>query len=221
MAAEVAERLPQALETFSETLGADLAERLPGLVEDHVRGVLPGMLAALLPDALAKIAADQVAAATAADAAKADEAFRAKHEAEAAAEESDRKRREAKAFEERAAKQAERKAAEDALADFIAATAAEAAVSGPLDGTATYRLRASDGATFVAAPVEAKAADFTMAGGRAVYQKRIAFSPEAAPAVVAAVWLVGPDLAVRCEISSPLRAGGGAQAEIPAGHLIY
>jgi hypothetical protein len=66
-----------------------------------------------------------------------------------------------------------------------------------------------------------------MHGQRAVHDGRVAFPASGSPVRVTTAWLAGTGkesgetAAVRCEISGGLRAGGGAEAAIPPGHLIF
>lgn len=77
-------------------------------------------------------------------------------------------------------------------------------------------------------PVPVSREEITLSGGRAVYDRRLGFDAAAPSHGLTNVWLVARDPsvddvppAVRCAIPGGLRVGGGAQAAIPAGHLIF
>lgn len=79
----------------------------------------------------------------------------------------------------------------------------------------------SDGSAILPRRREIDRAQLKVTGSRVIFDAPIDFAPDGEPAKVTEAWLVAGGAAVRCEIAGGLRVGGGAQASIPAGHLIF
>lgn len=97
----------------------------------------------------------------------------------------------------------------------------EVAVFADLDPGQEIVLRFADGDVFVGPSVTVDASHLQAVGGRGLYQKRVDFPSDGSPSTVSVALLVAGEKAVRCELPGGLRIGGGAQAAIPAGHLIF
>jgi hypothetical protein len=120
-------------------------------------------------------------------------------------------------------------AAEDALADYERAKLAEVDGFSMLPENAALQLRFADGTTFVEGTFEVGRDDFKPSGfvgaetERATYEKPVEFELHAPPAQVTEAWLIAATGdAVRCAVGTvPLPVGGGHQAKIPAGYLLF
>jgi hypothetical protein len=104
---------------------------------------------------------------------------------------------------------------------YAEAVAGEVPTISELARRSGLQLRFSDGSAFVGPVIGADAEAFIPAGPRGLYNQDVIFPAEGPPASVMAAWLLDGEKAVRCEMSGGLRIGGGAQAKIPAGHLIF
>jgi hypothetical protein len=99
-------------------------------------------------------------------------------------------------------------------------------------GAALALMFADEGAVLDVPPRSVSLEEISREGERAVYDRRLVFSPAGPAHEVSFVWLVARDplaepadfdsaCAVRCEVPGGLRVGGGAMAAIPAGHLVF
>jgi hypothetical protein len=121
------------------------------------------------------------------------------------------------------------------LPEYADVAAAEVAVAGDLAPDAPMLVLCSDGESFIGSipGLSVGIGDgLDLTGRRALLARPIACPSAAPPATVSEVWLIGfkPGsfdgeagklAAVKCQLAAGLRVGGGAQAVIPSGHLIF
>jgi hypothetical protein len=85
-----------------------------------------------------------------------------------------------------------------------------------------FQLRFASHGGFIDGAIELGLPDLTITGGRASVEKEVNFAPEAPFAHVGEAWLVASSgEAVCCDLHVGLVTGGGHQAKIPAGHLLF
>lgn len=120
-------------------------------------------------------------------------------------------------------------ASDDAAADYERAKLAQVDCFAQLPENAALQLRFSDGTTFIDGAIDVERGDFEGSGfvnhetERATYQKPVEFEIHGASASITEAWLIAATGdAVRSEIgTTPLPIGGGHQALIPPGYLLF
>lgn len=123
-------------------------------------------------------------------------------------------------FHGNAAAQLAKATREEGRAAYAAAVAHEAAGGARLKGALTLRLASAK--EFIDGQIEVAAEDLKAEGKRVLYMKAIDIGPDGPVVHVDEAWLIDEHGdAACCELCGGLSGGGGAHAQIPAGHLAF
>ncbi len=113
---------------------------------------------------------------------------------------------------------------DDARKALTKAAKKEVDLFGDLPDTAAITLRFGESNAFIPSipPRDIERSVLKPAGaGRATLNLEIGFPPEGPPVRVTHAWLIAGGKSVSCEIPGGMKVGGGAQARIPAGYLVF
>jgi hypothetical protein len=111
---------------------------------------------------------------------------------------------------------------DEGIAAYEAAVAHRVASFDKMPAKGPLWLRLGDGAEFLDGLIDVDRGALKSEGqGRVTYAKPVEIAPEGAPVMIREAWLIAATGdAVRCEVG-PITGGGGHQAQIPAGHLLF